>query len=76
MNKVERKFQQMIADSGYTEKEFSDQTSYWNYLQDELIIKQNCSNQFAWNGEQTCKTNCIHVKAIAEAMQAKFPEKN
>ena len=70
--RAERKFRQAVADMGMTQQEFSDRSSYWNYLQDELIVKQNCSNQFAWRGEQTCKTDCMHVKAVAKAMDEKY----
>ncbi len=74
--RVELKFRQAIADVGMTQQEFSDRSSYWNYLQDELIVKQNCSNHFAWRGDrtwqQTCKTDCMHVKAVAKAMDEKY----
>ena len=75
--RVELKFRQAVADMGMTQQEFSDRSSYWNYLQDELIVKQNCSNQFAWRGEQTCPvltddTSCEHVKAVAKAMDEKY----
>lgn len=60
--RVERKFQQAVADMGMTQQQFSDRSSYWNYLQDELIVKQNCSNQFAGVANK-------HVRLIAYTLR-------
>lgn len=70
--RVEQAWNQMIADAGYTEKEFLDEISYWNYLQDKLIIANDCSNQFAYRGTSNCDSNCVHVRAVAAAMEIKL----
>ena len=76
--RVERKFQQSLADAGYTQEQFTKEMNFRNYLEDELVVKANCSNQFAWEGEQTCPpltddTICEHMEAVSAFMVAKFP---
>ena len=76
--RVERKFQQSLADAGYTQEQFSKEMHFRNYLEDEFVVKANCSNQFAWRGEQTClplgdNSICKHYEMVNAFMEAKFP---
>ena len=76
--RVEQKFQQDLADAGYTQEQFSKEMHFRNYLEDIFVIAENCSNQFAWNGEQTClplgdDTICKHYEMVNAFMVAKFP---
>jgi|TARA_R100001530_G_C4311557_1_gene153157 hypothetical protein len=70
--RVELKLIQAVHESGMTMDNFTDRVEYHNWLTDQLIIGNDCSNQFAYKGPSNCDFNCVHIRAVALAMDEKF----
>jgi len=77
---AEESLERLVNAEMERDPQFMDKVRYHNYLTEKYIWNQDCSNQFAYQGEAKCPSGingedwCEHVDAVAKAMVEKYPE--
>ena len=71
---AEESYERIINEEIDKNPQFMDQVRYHNYLTEIHIHSQDCSNQFAYEGDAQCPQLCEHVRAVADGMVEKFGE--
>lgn len=78
---AEESLERLVNAEMERDPQFMDKVTYHNYLTEIYIHNQDCSNQFAYEGDAQCPNGlndddewCEHVQAVADGMVAKFGE--
>jgi hypothetical protein len=71
---AEESLERLVNEEIERDPQFMDKVKYHNYLTEKYIWNQDCSNQFAYQGEAECEELCEHVSTVAKLMVEKYPD--
>ena len=67
---AEEALDRIVKEEIERDPQFVEKVEYHNYLTEKYIWNQDCSNQFAYQGEELCE----HVSTVAKLMVEKYPD--
>tara|TARA_R110001583_G_scaffold63098_1_gene184710 strand:+ start:3972 stop:4250 length:279 start_codon:yes stop_codon:yes gene_type:complete len=77
---AEEALDRIVKEEIERDPQFVEKVEYHNYLTEKYIWNQDCSNQFAYQGEAKCGKGfdgeelCEHVSTVAKLMVEKYPD--